>query len=62
MTECIFSSVTRKDLKGVLYLGVRLGMVGSGDRKIVENSSLRDVFVVAGDATVLGGDSGLYGV
>ena len=37
-------------------------MVGSGDRKIVENSSLRDVFVVAGDATVLGGDSGLYGV
>ena len=42
LTELIFSSVTRKDLKGVLYLGVRLGRGASGERRIDENSSFKD--------------------
>ena len=42
MTELIFSSVTRKDLKGVLYLEVRLGKGASGERRIDEKGPVRD--------------------
>ena len=42
MEELIFSLVTRKDLKGVLYLEVRVGIGASGDRRIDEKVSVRD--------------------